>query len=594
VPLFSAAAWSPLKVELFRSLYIATSIAQIGTWIREAGGPWLMKLLTDGRADQPRMVALVLLFSNLPICLFSIFAGALADVLDRRKVLLATQIWMMVVSALLGILTWAGAISPWGLLGLTFLVGAGTAAAGPALQALLPELVPRQDLPLAINLNSVALNNARAVGPAMFLLAIAWLPGRPGVGLSFLMTAVSFVGAIWILWRWNRPPQRAAVHGEAIWGAIRSGFVYNLHSPANRAILLRVFTFIVPAVVMWSQVPIIATRQLGLQQHMAEKGTAMLFAFVGMGAIFGVLIMPGLQQRYKIDPVVNVCTACFAAGLIVLSFVHHLWLAAFIMVFLGVNWVIIPTNFNTATQTSVPPWVKGRAISFYLTVLFGSFTVAALIWGNVTTATSIHTSLLAGGISMAVLLLLAPIFPLTLNKGLNLSPAFQPGQAGEALSETQALLPAGLDDKTFPANRPVEVTVEYAVDPSKHNEFLVLTREMARHRRRNGAAGWRLDSRAGGRYVETFRFASVGELTRQSGRMTVADLSLHERLRALHVGEAAPAIRVATAAGATGGGASRDGWLTEQVVIWLERALDETINGVARVRGRSERIPPRN
>jgi MFS family permease len=180
VPLFSAEAWSPLKVELFRSLYIATSIAQIGTWIREAGGPWLMSELTN---DNSVMVPRVLVFSNLPICLFSVFAGALADVLDRRRLLIVTQIWMMVVSALLGILTVTHHISPGGLLFLTFLVGTGTAAAGPALQALLPELVPRKDLALAINLNSVALNVARAMGPALFILVIMGhrsFAGQPG------------------------------------------------------------------------------------------------------------------------------------------------------------------------------------------------------------------------------------------------------------------------------------------------------------------------------------------------------------------------------------------------------------------------------
>jgi MFS family permease len=573
-------------VELFRSLYIATSIAQIGTWARESASPWLMKLMMHGDPKTPAMVGLVLTFSNLPICLFSVFAGSLADVLDRRKLLIWTHAWMVVVSVLLGVLSITGHVTPGGLLFITFLLGAGTAATGPALQAVLPELVPPKDMALAINLNSVALNVARAVGPATFILVIAFLPGFNGVGVSYLLSALTFIGAVWVLAKWKRAPQRAAIHGEEMWGAIRSGFKYTIHSPANRAILLRVFTFIVPAVVFWSQVPVIATQQLKMS---SGPGYAMLFTFMGTGAVFGVLLMPGLHARYRIDPVVNVCTALFSLGLIAMAFTHTPWLAAVILVFLGINWVIIPTNFNTATQKSVPPWVKGRAISWYLTVLFGSFTVGGVLWGGVTTTTSMHTSLLIGGLSMGLLLSLAYLFPLTLNEGLNLSPAFKPGQLGEALSETLALLPAGLDDKTTPANRPVEVSVEYAVDPSRHNEFLSLTREMARHRRRNGAAGWRLTSRAGGRYVEAFRFASVGELTRQSGRMTVADLSLHEQLRALHVGEAAPAIRVLPISDGHG-----DGWLTEQVVIWLERALDETINGVARVRGRSERTPRRN
>jgi MFS family permease len=548
-----------------------------------------MKLMMHDAPSTPTMVGLVLTFSNLPICLFSVFAGSLADVLDRRRLLIWTHAWMVAVSVLLGILTLTGHVTPGGLLAITFLLGAGTAATGPALQAVLPELVPPTDMALAINLNSVALNVARAVGPATFILVIGLLPGFNGVGVSFLLSAITFIGAVWVLARWQRPPQRAAVHGEEIWGAIRSGFKYTIHSPANRAILLRVFTFIVPAVVFWSQVPVIATRQLGISSGTAY---AQLFAYMGIGAIFGVLIMPGLHARYRIDPVVNVCTLLFALGLIAMAYVHHLWLAAIILVFLGINWVIIPTNFNTATQKSVPPWVKGRAISWYLTVLFGSFAIGGALWGKVSTQTSIHTSLLLGGTSMALLLTLAYAFPLTLNEGLNLAPAFKPGQSADALSETQALLPAGLDDKTIPANGPVQVTVEYAVDPSKHNEFLSLSREMARHRRRNGAAGWRLESRAGGRYVESFRFASVGELSRQGGRMTVADLSIHERLRALHSGEGAPPIRVSPAASTGPGGG--DGWLTEQVVIWLERALDETINGVARVRGRSERIPPRN
>jgi MFS family permease len=430
--LFSAEAWSPLKIELFRSLYIATSIAQIGTWVREAGGPWLMKLLTSGD-DTPVMVGRVLLFSSLPICLFSVFAGALADVLDRRKLLIFTQAWMLIVSAVLGILTIIpNGITAGGLLGLTFLVGTGTALAGPALQALLPELVPKKDLALAINLNSVALNVARAVGPAMFILVVWKLPGKLGCGISFLLTALSFVWAIWVLFQWKRPSQRAAIHGEEMWNAIRSGYHYTLYSPANRAILLRVLTFIVPAVVMWSQVPIIAVQLLGLTDDLQkERASAELFAFVGMGAILGVLLMPGLHKRFKIDPVVNVCTACFAAGLIMLSRVHSIWQAMPLMAFLGINWVIIPTNFNTATQKSVPLWVKGRAISFYLTVLFGSFVIGAGIWGNVTKAfnsgahpTGVSVSLLIGGIVMGGLLVLARWFPLTLNEGLDLTSAF--------------------------------------------------------------------------------------------------------------------------------------------------------------------------
>jgi MFS family permease len=579
-PLFSADAWAPLKVELFRSLYIATSIAQIGTWVREAGGPGLMKILTEGQHDQPTMVGKVLVYSNLPICLFSILAGALADVLDRRKLLLGTQIWMLLVSAILGLLTIGGHVSPFSLLAFTFLLGVGTAASGPALQALLPELVPRKDLPLAINLNSVALNVARALGPALLIIVIKAVPGRVGIGISFLLTAASFIWAIWILYSWKRPSQRAAVHGEEMWGAIRSGFLYNINSPANRAILIRVMAFIIPAVVMWSQVPIIAKQQLGYyNENAVETAYAMLFAFVGMGAVFGVLIMPGLHARFSIDPVVNVCTLFFACGLMLLSFVHHMWLAAFIMIFLGINWVIIPTNFNTATQKSVPLWVKGRAISFYLTVLFGSFAIGGAIWGRVTTHShaGISTSLFVGGLSMAVLLVLAIWFPLTINEGLDLS----------AANVTGPDIYPGIDPNSGPAAGPIDVHIDYHVDPAKGGDFLKLMHDVGRQRRRNGAARWRLEPLpAGGqsalRYREVCQFHSSAELNRQPARMTRADVQLLGGIRPLLHGATEQPMRTAVVASPRKA-AAFSGLAPQPLSIWLlsrlatsfERTIDE-------------------
>ena len=606
VPLFSADAWAPLKVELFRSLWIATSIAQIGTWAREAAGPWLMKVLTDGWPNQPAMVGRVLVFSNLPICLFSVFAGALADVLDRRQLLIVTQVWMLVFSALLGVLTLLGVVSPLGLLGLTFLLGVGTAAFGPALQAVLPELVPRKDFALAINMNSVALNVARAVGPALFILVVSvpGLQGRFGVGATFLLTAASFVATIVVLWRWKRPPQRAAVHGEEMWDAIAAGWRYTIHSPANRAILLRVLTFIVPAVVLWSQVPIIAVRQLDrdpaiqrihhrleigeitakeqnkLLGERQERVSALLFAFVGMGAIVGVLLMPGLHGRYRIDPVVNVCIALFASGLIALSLVHVLWLAAPILLFLGVNWVIIPTNFNTATQKSVPPWVKGRAISFYLTVLFGSFAVGGAIWGPLTQSSSISTSLRVGGISMAAMLVLAYWFPLTLNEGLDLGPAFAggPGSSGAAVD----LYPGyrRLSASPEPASGPVQITIEYRADPSREAEFFDALHELGRQRRRNGAVHWRVeDGDAPGRYREVFGYPSQAEHARQSGRMTKADWLAQERVRALLEGAEPPVVRHGP-----GEWPTTSDWLVARLEHGLERTLEEIGNSIDRLR----------
>jgi MFS family permease len=535
IPLFTADAWAPLKVELFRSLWIATSIAQIGTWTREAAGPTLMESLTHNSPNSSVMVARVLVFSNLPICLFSVFAGALADVLDRRQLLIVTQIWMVIVSAVLGLLTYFGHITPGGLLALTFLLGVGTAAFGPALQAVLPELVPREHFALAINMNSIALNVARAVGPALFILVVWVIPERRGAGVSFMLTAASFIGAIWVFYRWKRPPQKAGLVGEGMWAGIRAGFRYTIHSPANRAILLRVLTFIVPAVVIWSQVPIIATQQLGMAKNAIEiqQVSALLFAFVGMGAILGVFLMPGLHARYKIDPVVNVCTGLFALGLVVLSFVHHLWMAAIILIFLGVNWVIIPTNFNTATQKSVPPWVKGRAISFYLTVLFGSFALGGAIWGHWTKSHGIHATLLTGGILMLAFLVLAKWFPLTLNEGKDLGPAFKAP-------------PEELFGEKPQGEGAVQIAVKYRVPTHRHQGFTDILHDIRHARLRNGASTWRLErsaiANAHGEMSEIITYSSWQQYTRSFSRATKWDLMLEGLVKEYHVVSEPPAI----------------------------------------------------
>jgi MFS family permease len=518
IPLFTADAWAPLKTELFRSLWIATSIAQIGTWTREAAGPTLMENLTHTSPIRAEMVARVLIFSNLPICLFSVFAGALADVLDRRRLLIATQIWMIVVSVVLGVLTYAGWIRPGALLAFTFLLGVGTAAFGPALQAVLPELVPREHFALAINMNSIALNVARAVGPAIFILVVTVVPGNKGAGVSFMLTGASFLAAVWVLYRWKRPPQVAALAGEEIWGAIRAGYHYTIHSPANRAILLRVAAFIIPALVIWSQVPIIATSQLhrmASNEVERQQISALLFAFMGLGAILGVFLMPGLHARYKIDPVVNVCTGFFGIGLILLSYVHTLLFAAIILIFLGINWVIIPTNFNTATQKSVPPWVKGRAISFYLTVLFGSFALGGFIWGKMTHAHGIHTTLLLGGVSMLALLTLAKWFPLTLNEGKDLSPAYKTP-------------PADLIGVKPEGNGPLRTAIRYRVPTHRSEPFKDLLAELRRTRLRNGARQWQMEEAAGSNnqseISEIITFSSWQQYSRSFSRATKWDL----------------------------------------------------------------------
>jgi MFS family permease len=561
----SAEAWTPMRYPIFAGLWIATLLNYIGTAARDnMASQWLMNVLAEGRHDQPVLVGRVTVAATLPLALFSVFAGTLADLFDRRRLLIVTQLWMIAISVVLCICTWTGWISPWGLLGLTVLLALGTAASNPAFQAVLPELVPPKDISLAMGLNSVALNLARAGGPLLFMLAVLIWKGRTGISVSYLLVAITFVGVTGVLLVWKRPHERAAVHGERFWGALKSGLQYTVHSRANVAILLRVLTFIVPALVLWSQLPTLAK-----QMQVGRIGFAILMMSLGGGAILGVFMMKGLQERFSLDGAVNGCTAMFAIGLIVLSRLHNPWLANPVMFFLGINWVIIPTNFNVATQTSVPPWVKGRALSMYLTILWGSFAIGAAIWGPVVESTGYPNALLMAGIIMAVLLLLSNWFPLTLNAGHDFSPALKGGKA----------LPDDLPIASNPAGAAdggVQVSIAYELAASARPKFVELAHEVGKQRRRNGASSWRLeeaeqaDNPAVARYVERFSFATAAECARQPARLTMEDMELLSQLRRLHSGPAAPAIICESSDRSQAGV-----WWEEQLYRCIERTLDE-------------------
>jgi MFS family permease len=536
-PIAKNSAWWPLRVKVFRDVWLATIVSNIGTWAQEFGGPWLMRLLTPDKL----WVGLVGFASNLPLCFLSAPAGVLADVLDRRRFLIVTQIWMLIASGLLGVLTLLGVLRPemqgmsiGVLLGFTALLAVGNALSGPPFQAIVPELVPPGDMPLAVSLNSVALNVARAVGPAVGMLVAAMAAGRGvegeirGLGAAFIFNAVSFIGVAWVIFRWNRPKNPHAV-AEDFWPALRTGFVYTRHSRAMQFVLLRVFIFIICAVAMWSQLATIAKDQMGL----GSVGYAMLMVSLGTGAVIGVIFMPRLQKALDIDRMVLACTACFAVGLMLLSQIHgapgEAVITAFaacpIMMFIGFNWVIIPTNFNIATQRSGPNWVKGRALSMYLTTLFGTWAIASALWGAVAEAThSTSIPLVCASIGMILSLVVARLLPLTLARGVDFSPAQRPALVPGNLAELQ--------------QGSVRVLVEYHVAPEHHDEFHHLMRDLRRHRLQNGAASWQLDNgeaRDGKQIVrEAMVFRSWADRMRTHHRTTKADLNLETRIHALH------------------------------------------------------------
>jgi len=362
-----ASAWAPLGEPLFRSLWIASVISYTGTWMQNVGAGWLMTQMTMN----PLMIGLVQAAAALPVFLVILPAGALADMVDRRRFLLLTQGWMVLASATLGILTVACRVGPWTLLLFTFLLGLGAVMNDPAWQAITPELVPARQHASAVALNSAGFNVARAVGPALGGLIVAAV----GCGMTFLLNAFSFLGVILFLYRWKRPMEERP-NTQRMWPAIGHGFNYMRQSGLAKSVLLRTGTFSVGAVAMLALLPFIA-RPFG------ALGYGVLLGCFGLGALTGAIALPRVREKLSMDGVVGVAIMIFAGMTLAAGRTTAFALLCAVMLVAGVAWIGILACLNVAAQTMCPAYVRARALSFYLLVLQGGMAVGATLWGAV-------------------------------------------------------------------------------------------------------------------------------------------------------------------------------------------------------------------
>src|SRR2546428_5036653 len=367
----SASAWSPLRQSLFRALWIASVTSNIGTWMHEVGAGWLMTSLTQS----PLMVALMQTATSLPIFLLALPAGALADLVDRRRMLLFTQGWMLTAAALLGALTLLDLTTPWVLLMLTFVLGAGAAMNAPAWQATAPELVSRAELPAAVALTGMGLNLARAVGPALGGAVVA----AAGPGAVFLLNAISFLSVMLVLYRWRRTTEDGPAPAEQVTSAIRAGIRYTRHAPALRAVLVRTGLFVLFASALWALLPVLARHEMGLN----SIGYGILFGCLGTGAVAGAILLPAMRSRLSTDALVAGATISFAAVTVAMAQVRDFGLLCVVMVAGGVAWITLMASFNVATQMAVPSWVRARALALYLLMFQGGMAAGSVFWGEV-------------------------------------------------------------------------------------------------------------------------------------------------------------------------------------------------------------------
>ncbi|MFI9272089.1 MFS transporter [Kitasatospora sp. NPDC052896] len=506
----AGSSWGPLRRGVFRTLWLAQFVSNIGGWMQTVGAQWL---ITE-RSGSAGLVALVPTAASLPILLLGIPAGALADILDRRRLLLLAQGLMFAAAGLLALLTATGRVNAYGVLLLTFVLGCGTALMNPAWQAIQPELVPREEIPAAATLGGVNMNLARAVGPALGGLVVA----LAGTAAVFAINAASFLVTAAALVRWRPRTETDALGSERMLPALRAGHRYVCGSPRIRRILARALLFVPAGAALWALLPVVAERRLGL----GAGGYGLLLGAVGVGAVLGAVLLPRARGRWSSNTSLAGSGAIFAVGLALLAVVRVPWIAGLALVATGVAWVGVLSMLNAQMQVTAPVWVRARALAVYLTVFQGGMAIGSALWGVVADWTGTAGALLVAAAVLAVGTAVGWRFAVP-DTPLDRTPSLH------WPAPVVLLDPAGSDG-------PVLVTVEYHVPADRAEEFITAMGPVGRSRRRTGAVDWGLyqDGAHPDVYLEAFLVASWDEHLRQhGGRLTGFDRDAEQRARAL-------------------------------------------------------------
>lgn len=515
----SSSVFGPLRHRVFAVLWAATVLGNTGTFLRDVASAWLV---TDLSAS-PAAVAAIQAAGTLPIFLFAIPAGVLADVLDRRRLLIAIQILLLAISLALALLALSGALTVPLLLALTFAGGIGAALMGPTWQSIVPELVPRPDLRNAVALNSLGINISRSIGPALGGLLVA----SAGAAVTYGVDVASYVVVIAALLWWPRPAPASDALSENFGGAMRAGFRYARHSRPLHGVLLRTAAFVSFSSAIWALLPLIARERL--------RGDASLYGVmlgaVGVGAILGAVVLPGLRRR--LGPDGTMLTAALVIALAIAGFAFDLprWVALGILLTVGLAWIAALTTLNALAQGVLPNWVRGRGLAIYLTVFNGAMAAGSLAWGMLAQATGIPLCLgvAAGGLA-AVSLILGRV----------------PLPSGEADLNPSNHWPEPVVAAPVEGDRgPVLILVEYRVEQAQRAALVDALRRNAPARLRDGAQAWGVteDAADPGAVVEWFVTESWAEHLRQHHRATVSDAEPHRTLMGIHAAGTRPTIR---------------------------------------------------
>ncbi|WP_435170084.1 MFS transporter [Falsirhodobacter sp. 1013] len=500
-------AWRPFAQTAFTVLWVATVVSNIGTWMNDVGAGWLMTNL----APSPQVVAMVQAATTLPVFLFAILAGAVADIVDRRRLLLVVNVFLSVVAFAVAAVVQAGAMTPVLLLIFTFLLGSGAAFIAPAWQAIVPKLVPREDLTAAVALNSMGINISRAIGPAVAGMLIAAFGLVWPFALNALSTLVVIAALIW--WKPAAEPARA-LPAEHVIGGMIAGLRYAAHTKPLRLVLVRAAGFFLFASAFWAMLPLVARNVLGGGAGLYGA----LLAAVGVGAVAGAVQLPRLRAKLGPDRTVIAGTVGTAVALVTLAVVPGHLPALLAGLVAGASWIAVLSSLNVAAQAALPDWVRARGLAIYLTVFSGAMSVGSLGWGTVATHASITTALLvaAAGVLLAI--------PATLWARLS------------GLRKDHTPAHSWPQPDATPANdAPTTIWIAYDVPVDHHAHFVTLMQEQKASRRAHGAYGWvlRQDTATPTRLYESWHEASWLSHLRHHDRVSVSEQALQDRIRAL-------------------------------------------------------------
>ncbi len=530
LPPAGTSGFAPLRIPLFRDRWVASTVSGVGTWMQDTAATWLMTALTGS----PLLIALMQTAASAPVLLLGVFAGATADIFERRRLLIFWQTWQMVAVALMAVLALGGIIGPVALLALTFLMNIGSAMNNPAWQAIVPELVPREELPNAVSLAAASNNLARAVGPALGgLLVAAFVKASTGAGWVFALNAGSFAAVIWVLYVWKRKPLfKSALPAERVMGSVETGWRYLRHAPGLQAVFLRSFLFTFSVAAVWSLLSLIAKREFAHSSISGAMGYGILNGSMGLGAVIAAVLLAPVRARFSSDAILAAASVQYIATLLVLGFVHSVSLDILFLIAGGFAWTSTMSTLNVSVQLTSPGWVQARSLGMYQMVFQGGLALGSVVWGYVAEHTSVTTAMASSAALMAIAL------PLTLRLHVlrGAPPDLSPYQWKRPVPHLQ-LEPA-------PEDGPVRILVDYTVPAERYNEFVIAVHKLRDVRLRTGSIRWGIfrDGNDPERLEESFVMESWLDYLRSRERMTTADAELLQTVRAIHKGDDLPRV----------------------------------------------------